>query len=44
MPGVDPVTTIVETVPLLFLYEVSIWASVLLERRADRREASPAGA
>jgi sec-independent protein translocase protein TatC len=44
LPGVDPVTTIVETVPLLFLYEVSIWASVLLERRAERREASPAGA
>jgi sec-independent protein translocase protein TatC len=44
LPGVDPVTTIVETVPLLVLYEVSIWASVLLERRAERREASPAGA
>jgi sec-independent protein translocase protein TatC len=44
LPGVDPVTTIVETVPLLLLYEISIWASVLLERRAERREASPAGA
>jgi sec-independent protein translocase protein TatC len=43
LPGVDPVTTIVETVPLLALYEISIWASVLLERRAERREASPAG-
>ena len=37
LPGVDPVTTIIETVPLLVLYEASIWASVLLERRADRR-------
>ena len=44
LPGVDPVTTIIETVPLLLLYELSIWASVLLERRAERREASPAGA
>ena len=43
LPGVDPVTTIVETVPLLVLYEISIWASVLLERRAERREASPVG-
>jgi sec-independent protein translocase protein TatC len=34
LPGVDPVTTIIETIPLLVLYEASIWASVLLERRA----------
>lgn len=43
LPGVDPVTTIIETVPLLLLYELSIWASVLLERRADRRAAYPLG-
>ena len=43
LPGVDPVTTIIETVPLLVLYEASIWASVLLERRSERREASPVG-
>ena len=34
LPGVDPVTTIFETIPLLVLYEVSIWLSVLLDRRA----------
>jgi sec-independent protein translocase protein TatC len=43
LPGVDPVTTIIETVPLLVLYEASIWASVLLERRADRRATYPIG-
>jgi Sec-independent protein secretion pathway component TatC len=40
---VDPVTTIMETVPLLVLYEASIWASVLLERRAERRATYPVG-
>jgi sec-independent protein translocase protein TatC len=44
LPGVDPVTTTIETIPLLLLYEASIWASVLLERRAERAETSPAGA
>jgi len=43
LPGVDPVTTTIETIPLLFLYEASIWASVLLERRADRRATYPIG-
>ncbi len=43
LPGVDPVTTILETLPLLVLYEASIWASVLLERRASRTETSPVG-
>ena len=36
LPGVDPVTTIVETIPLLALYEGSIWLSVLLDRRSRR--------
>jgi sec-independent protein translocase protein TatC len=36
LPGVDPVTTILETIPLLVLYEGSIWLSVLLERRSSR--------
>jgi sec-independent protein translocase protein TatC len=40
LPGVDPVTTIIETLPLLVLYEASIWAAVLLERRADRSAAT----
>jgi sec-independent protein translocase protein TatC len=41
LPGVDPVTTIMETIPLLVLYEASIWASVVLERRSEPAAASP---
>jgi sec-independent protein translocase protein TatC len=45
LPGVDPVTTTLETIPLLVLYEASIWASVLLERRTGRAATQqPAGA
>jgi sec-independent protein translocase protein TatC len=33
LPGVDPITTVIETVPLWVLYEGSIWLSVLMERR-----------
>jgi len=33
LPGVDPVTTSMEMVPLWILFEGSIWLSVLLERR-----------
>jgi sec-independent protein translocase protein TatC len=33
MPTVDPVSLVFETVPLLVLFEASIWASVLFERR-----------
>jgi sec-independent protein translocase protein TatC len=33
LPGVDPVTTSMEMVPLWLLFEGSIWLSVLLERR-----------
>lgn len=33
LPGVDPVTTIVETIPLAILFEASIWMSVFFERR-----------
>ena len=36
LPGVDPVTTIFETLPLLVLYEGSIWVSALLDRRSAR--------
>src|SRR5689334_6045042 len=43
LPGVDPVTTTIETIPLLVLYEASIWASVLLERRAERGATYPIG-
>ena len=33
LPGVDPVTTTLEGLPLLVLYEGSIWLAVLMERR-----------
>jgi sec-independent protein translocase protein TatC len=33
LPGVDPVTTLFEMVPLIALFEASIWLSVLFERR-----------
>jgi sec-independent protein translocase protein TatC len=36
LPGVDPVTTTLEAIPLLLLYEGSIWLSVLLDRRDAR--------
>src|SRR6266550_6529141 len=40
LPGVDPITTVIETVPLWVLYELSIWLSVLMEsREAAAREA-----
>jgi sec-independent protein translocase protein TatC len=38
LPGIDPVTTTFEMVPLIALYEASIWLSVLVERRAGRME------
>ena len=33
LPGVDPVTTAMEMIPLVVLFEGSIWLSVLFERR-----------
>jgi sec-independent protein translocase protein TatC len=36
LPGVDPVTTAMETIPLWLLYEGSIWLSVGLDRRSRR--------
>jgi sec-independent protein translocase protein TatC len=33
LPGVDPVTTTLEMIPLMLLFEGSIWLSVLVERR-----------
>ena len=38
LPGIDPVTTVIEAVPLVILYEASIWLSVLMERRAAAPE------
>jgi sec-independent protein translocase protein TatC len=37
LPGVDPVTTLIEAMPLVVLFELSIWLCVLLDRRAARR-------
>ncbi len=37
LPGVDPVTTLVEMVPLMVLFEGSIWLAVLFEKRWDRQ-------
>ena len=33
LPGVDPVTTAFEMVPLIALFELSIWLSVMFEKR-----------
>jgi sec-independent protein translocase protein TatC len=41
LPGVDPVTTIMEAAPLAILYEASIWLSLLVERRAAAASAEP---
>jgi sec-independent protein translocase protein TatC len=40
LPGVDPVTTMLEMVPLMILFELSIWLSVFFERRWRAREAA----
>jgi sec-independent protein translocase protein TatC len=37
LPTVDPVSLVFETVPLLVLFELSIWASVFFERRWQAR-------
>jgi sec-independent protein translocase protein TatC len=34
LPGVDPVTTTLEMIPLMLLYEGSIWLAVLMDQRA----------
>lgn len=36
LPTVDPVSLLFETIPLLILFEMSIWLSVFMERRWDR--------
>jgi len=38
LPGIDPVTTALEAIPLFVLYEGSIWLAVLVERRAPQPE------
>jgi sec-independent protein translocase protein TatC len=39
LPTVDPVSLALEVAPLLALYELSIWLSVLMERRWERAAA-----
>lgn len=41
LPGVDPVTTVIELVPLLLLFEASIWLAVLGERRSRVAAGAP---
>jgi Sec-independent protein secretion pathway component TatC len=36
LPTVDPVSLAFEVVPLVILFEMSIWLSVFMERRWDR--------
>ena len=46
LPGVDPVTTTMQAVPLLFLFEGSIWLATYFEKRwvlAEARDAELAG-
>ncbi len=45
LPGPDPVTTVLELLPMWLLFEGSIWLAVLSERRRARATATlaPAG-
>ena len=36
LPTVDPVSLAFETIPLLLLFEMSIWLSVFMEKRWNR--------
>jgi len=36
LPTVDPVSLVFEVVPLVLLFEASIWLSVMMERRWQR--------
>jgi sec-independent protein translocase protein TatC len=40
LPGVDPVTTLMEMAPLMVLFELSIWLSVFFERRWQQHAAA----
>jgi sec-independent protein translocase protein TatC len=45
LPGVDPVTTTIEMIPLMILFELSIWLAVFFDRRwaqeSDQAQAEP---
>jgi sec-independent protein translocase protein TatC len=43
LPGVDPITTVVETIPLAILFEASIWLSVVFEKRWGIAPAAASG-
>lgn len=38
LPGIDPVTTTIQWIPLLVLFEASIWAAVFFEKRWAQQE------
>jgi sec-independent protein translocase protein TatC len=42
LPGVDPITTTLEMIPLFILFESSIWLSTLFDRRLARKSAAAA--
>lgn len=42
LPTVDPVSLVFESIPLLLLFEGSIWLSVFMERRWERAGSLPA--
>jgi sec-independent protein translocase protein TatC len=37
LPGVDPITTVLEMIPLMILFESSIWLSVMFDRRSRKK-------
>jgi sec-independent protein translocase protein TatC len=44
LPGVDPITTTLEMIPLMILFESSIWLSYLFDRRSARASSQAAAA
>jgi sec-independent protein translocase protein TatC len=44
LPGVDPITTTLEMIPLMILFESSIWLSLLFDRRSARSASQAATA
>ena len=44
LPGPDPVTTVLELLPMWALFEGSIWLAVLAERRAAKMSLAGAAA
>ena len=43
LPGVDPITTTLEMIPLMVLYEGSIWLAVLADQRSEARATASEG-